>query len=63
MRPNIRSITGNHDIMVELAIEAKEPTDSKYGKDMIVAGNAEEKKIERSTELNNCEAEPKAKGK
>lgn len=53
MRPNIRSITGNHDIMVELAIEAKEPTDSKYGKDMIVAGNAEEKKIERSTELNN----------
>jgi hypothetical protein len=49
--------------MVELAIEAKEPTDSKYGKDMIVAGNAEEKKIERSTELNNCEAEPKAKGK
>lgn len=61
MRPNIKSITGGQDMMVGFAIEANKATDEKNGKDMIVAGSADEKKTERSAKLNNWEPELNAK--
>lgn len=37
-------IIGSHDIIVEFAIDPNEPTKNKYGKEIMVAGSAKEKK-------------------